>query len=136
MRKFKINVEGEEFIVEVEEISDGETVESPVTPKTASSKKAGEAKKKRTNQKKSRKSTKKKSQVTSGGGEVTAPMPGKILKTKVSQGDEVSAGDTLLVLEAMKMENNITAPSTGIVKKISVSIGDNVEADDLLLSIE
>jgi pyruvate carboxylase subunit B len=63
-------------------------------------------------------------------------MPGKILKTKVSQGDEVSAGDTLLVLEAMKMENNITAPSTGIVKKISVSIGDNVEADDLLLSIE
>jgi glutaconyl-CoA decarboxylase len=60
-------------------------------------------------------------------------MPGKILKVAVSVGASVNAGDLLLVLEAMKMENEIQAPSAGTVKEIKVSDGSPVNTGDVLV---
>ena len=63
---------------------------------------------------------------------VKSPMPGTILAVKVSEGQQVSAGDVLFILEAMKMENEIAAPVSGTVKKITVNKGSNVETDAVL----
>lgn len=63
---------------------------------------------------------------------VNCPMPGTILQVKVSEGQAVKAGDTLFVLEAMKMENEIVAPCDGTVKSISVNKGDAVQSNDQL----
>jgi glutaconyl-CoA decarboxylase len=60
-------------------------------------------------------------------------MPGKVLKVAVSVGAQVSEGDLLLVLEAMKMENEIQAPSAGTVKEIKVKDGDPVNTGDVLV---
>ena len=68
-------------------------------------------------------------------GTISAPMPGTILKITVSPGASVKAGDTLFILEAMKMENEITSPSQGVVKKILVSEGQTVNAGDALIHI-
>jgi len=67
---------------------------------------------------------------------VKAPLPGTIFKMKVKIGDEVNAGDTLLIMEAMKMENNIQAETGGKIKSIMVAEGDAVLQDDILLEIE
>lgn len=67
---------------------------------------------------------------------VTAPMPGIILGILVKEGDSVSAGDALLVLEAMKMENEIHAPRSGTVKKIHVREGAEVRAGSELIEFE
>ena len=67
---------------------------------------------------------------------VTAPMPGIILSIIVKEGDQVSAGDSLLVLEAMKMENEIHAPRAGTIKKIHVSEGAEVRAGSELIEFE
>ena len=58
---------------------------------------------------------------------VTAPMPGKILGVKASAGQAVKRGQVLLILEAMKMENEIVAPQDGTVASINVAVGDSVE---------
>ncbi|PCI61915.1 MAG: methylcrotonoyl-CoA carboxylase [Kordiimonadales bacterium] len=71
-----------------------------------------------------------------GPGTITAPMPGKILDVKVSEGEEVSKGDPLLVLEAMKMEQTITAPKDGFVTNLSVSTGDQITGGAVMLIIE
>jgi len=63
-------------------------------------------------------------------------MPGKILDIKTAEGAQVKAGDVLIILEAMKMENDITAPKAGVVEKINVTEGENVEADDVLVKME
>lgn len=68
--------------------------------------------------------------------EVTAPMMGSIISIEVKEGDEVSSGNVLLKLEAMKMENEIVAPTDGKVKEIKVSEGDSVKADEVLIVIE
>ncbi len=69
-------------------------------------------------------------------GDVTTPVPGKITSIKVSEGGRVSAGDTLLTVEAMKMENEVHTPMDGIVKKIYVKVGDSVNPDETLMVIE
>jgi biotin carboxyl carrier protein len=68
--------------------------------------------------------------------DLKAPMPGLVLEVSVSEGQEVSKGDALLILEAMKMENVIKSPTDGIVKSVGVSKGDTVEKNELLLSFE
>lgn len=65
-----------------------------------------------------------------------APMPGKILDVLVKTGDIVKTGDTLLILEAMKMQNAILANTKGVVKKVLVKKGDNTSKSDLLIEIE
>jgi biotin carboxyl carrier protein len=67
---------------------------------------------------------------------VKAPMPGGILDIKVSNGASVKKGDTLLILEAMKMENEITAPKDGTVAQILVAKGAAVALNDVLLIIQ
>ncbi len=66
---------------------------------------------------------------------VQSPLPGVILDIKVAVGDSVSAGQTLIVLEAMKMENNIDSSVSGVVKSIKTRIGDSVLEGDLLITI-
>lgn len=65
-----------------------------------------------------------------------APMPGKILEVMVKTGDSVKAGDTLLILEAMKMQNAILASTKGIIKKVLVKEGDATSKSDLLIELE
>jgi len=69
------------------------------------------------------------------GTEVQAPMAGTILDVKVSAGQSVAEGDTLVVLEAMKMENEVVAPADGVVGDIFVNANDRVESDQILLTI-
>lgn len=70
-----------------------------------------------------------------GGGEIHSPMPGLVLNCIVEEGQTVSKGDPLLVLEAMKMENLIQATADGVVAKIHCSKSDSVNKGDLLISI-
>ncbi len=65
--------------------------------------------------------------------EVKAPMPGLVLSVIVNQGDIVKKGDNLLVLEAMKMENNIKSPSDGLIKSVAVTKGKAVEKNEVLV---
>lgn len=71
----------------------------------------------------------------SGSGEVVSPMPGKILKVIADNGAHVEAGDVILILEAMKMENEIVAPIAGTVS-LSVSVGQTVDTDALLATVK
>ena len=70
-----------------------------------------------------------------GAVKVNAPMPGKILKVNVNAGAAVKKGDVLLVLEAMKMENEICAPQDGTVAPVECSVGDSVETGKVLVSM-
>ena len=63
-------------------------------------------------------------------------MPGVVLQVNVSIGQEVTEDDSLVILEAMKMESSLVAPSSGVVKNIEVSSGDTVEKGQLLIEFE
>lgn len=69
-------------------------------------------------------------------GELTAPMPGQIRTVNVSEGDTVTKGQTLLILEAMKMEIRIHAPLDGVVRKLFVKQGQTVEREQMLVDIQ
>ena len=66
---------------------------------------------------------------------VKAPLPGTIFKMMVNEGDKIKTGDTLLIMEAMKMENNIQSETSGIIKSIKVKEGDAVLQNDILIEI-
>ena len=70
-----------------------------------------------------------------GSGDVISPMPGTVLRLNVNNGDTVASGDVILILEAMKMENEIVAPIAGTVS-LSVSVGQTVDTDALLAVVE
>ncbi len=72
------------------------------------------------------------------GGAITvkAPLPGNIFKILVKEGDTIVKGDTLLVMEAMKMENNVLAEKEGVVKSIKVAVGDAVLQNDVIIEME
>lgn len=70
-----------------------------------------------------------------GGVKVAAPMPGTILKINVTVGQAVKSGDSLCVLEAMKMENDIPAPQDGTVASIEVTKGSSVQSGDVLITL-
>ncbi|MBQ1371487.1 MAG: biotin/lipoyl-binding protein [Oscillospiraceae bacterium] len=69
------------------------------------------------------------------GERVNAPMPGNILKVAVNQGDKVQAGQILVILEAMKMENEIVAPKAGTVAQVVAKVGDKVDTGATLVVI-
>jgi biotin carboxyl carrier protein len=83
-----------------------------------------------------KKAAPKKAKAAAGAGSVTAIMPGAILKVLVAEGDEVQEGDVVVILEAMKMENEIHAHKGGVVKKVHVAAGDSVENGQALVDIE
>ncbi len=68
-------------------------------------------------------------------GTVIAPMPGTVISIAVTDGDTVSKGQTLLILEAMKMENEIMAPCDGTVQEVKISQGTSVNAGDILVEV-
>lgn len=70
-----------------------------------------------------------------GAGFIKSPLPGVVLDIKVREGDTVKVGQRLLVLEAMKMENNIDSDKEGVIKTIKVKQGDNVLEGDILIEI-
>jgi biotin carboxyl carrier protein len=74
--------------------------------------------------------------VTTGPQTVAAEMPGKVVKVNVAAGAEVAEGEGVIILEAMKMENEIPSPIDGIVKELAVSEGQTVEAGDVLFVVE
>ena len=69
------------------------------------------------------------------GNVVTAPLNGKITQVLVKAGDQIAAGDTVVMLEAMKMENSITAESAGTVKAVLVNVGDQVDGGQALVEL-
>lgn len=74
-------------------------------------------------------------QSAASGEKVSSPMPGTIVAVKVSQGEKISKGQVLVVLEAMKMENDIVAPCDGTVVSLTVKKGDSVNPGDLIAVI-
>ena len=83
-----------------------------------------------------RKSMSSKGSGGSGSGEVLAPMQGTIVRVLVEEGSEIQAGDPIVVLEAMKMENNVVAERSGLIKQINISEGDSVGVGDVIAIIE
>ena len=71
-----------------------------------------------------------------GPAEIAAQMPGKVVRVLVQTGQEIAAGTSLLVVEAMKMQNEMKSPRAGIVVSVNVSAGDTVEAGQLLVMVE
>lgn len=124
IKKYNITVNGASYEVEVEELG---TVEQVKTSSTTPVNRPAQAPK----------SVPKKSQpqVQTGGGNVVAPMPGTISDVKVSIGQSVKKGEVLLILEAMKMENEIMASTDGKVSAVSVSKGASVSSGDILVTI-
>ena len=113
MKKYKVNVNGTAYEVEIEEMAGAPTVAAaPVAASAAAP-------------------------ATSGAGEsITSPMPGNILAVNVAAGDMVKKGQVLMVLEAMKMENEIMAPQDGKVTSVAVAKGAAVESGALLCTIQ
>ena len=121
MKKYEVEVNGETFIVSLKEISNEEAAQklAAAAPTPApSAKKAAPA------------------PAPTGDGEVVpAPMAGIVLSVHKNVGDAVKKGDVLVILEAMKMENEILAPADGVVKAIHVSSNESVESNQPLLTI-
>ncbi len=67
---------------------------------------------------------------------IKAPMPGMVLNIHKKKGDQINIGEPVIILEAMKMENEIRSPATGVIKELYVVSGDSVEKDTILLTIE
>jgi biotin carboxyl carrier protein len=72
----------------------------------------------------------------SGSAQIRAPMPGKVIRVLVKEGDAVQANQGVLVMEAMKMQNEIKSPKSGVVKKVGVTAGSAVNSGDLLAEVE
>lgn len=121
MKNYTITVNGNVYDVTVEEAT-GEASAAPKTaaPKAAAPKAAPKAAAPAGAQ---------------GGIKVNAPMPGKILAVKANAGKAVKKGEVLLILEAMKMENEIVAPQDGTVASINVAVGDQVEAGAVIATL-
>lgn len=122
IKKYNIVVNGKSYEVEVEEL------------KTETSKASNEKTIQKTAPKPNVKAQNTQSPV--GGGSINAPMPGTINDVYVHIDENVKKGQVLLILEAMKMENEIMANSDGIVKSINVSKGSLVDVGDNLVTIE
>lgn len=135
MKKFLIKVNGSQYEVEVEEIIEGTSQQSEIAaPSAPVSAPAMQALSSAAAQ--PEKPAKPASNGKAGSVKVTAPMPGTILKIVANIGDSLKRGDVILVLEAMKMENEIVAPSDGVLVSVNVDRGASVNAGDLLASLD
>ncbi len=133
MRKFIINVNGNSYEVEVEEVVGG--VQRPAAPAAPAPAVAPQPAPKAAPAP-APKEEKKEVVVSAGQEVIEAPMPGNIWKIEVKEGDQVKAGDILLILEAMKMENEILAPRDGVVASINTTQGATVNTGDKLVVLD
>lgn len=133
LRKFKIKVDGTEYLVEMEELTVPDL--APVAPAPAAAPAAPAPAPAAPEPVPAPAPAPAPSAPTAGADAQTAPMPGKILEIKHNVGDAVSANDTVLVLEAMKMENAIVAERAGTITAMHVSAGQMVNPGDALFTI-
>jgi len=113
MKNYRITVNGTSYDVSVEELSGGA---APVAAPVAAAPVAAPA-------------------PAAGSVKVSSPMPGKILAVKANVGDSVKKGQVILILEAMKMENEVVAPEDGTIASIDVTVGASVESGDTLATL-
>ncbi len=121
MKKYNITVNNTTYEVYVEEVDAGRS--APISSSVVTSTPAATPVQKSA------------STANQSGNRVTSPMPGTILEVKVSAGQSVKKGDTVCVLEAMKMENEIPAPCDGVIASVSIQKGTSVAAGDVLAII-
>ena len=125
MKNYRITVNGTSYDVSVEELSGGvaPVAAAPVAAPAAAAPAAAPAPAK----------------AAPAGGtgsiKVSSPMPGKILAVKANVGDSVKKGQVILILEAMKMENEVVAPEDGTIASIDVTVGASVESGDTLATL-
>ncbi|MCI8633270.1 MAG: biotin/lipoyl-binding protein [Lachnospiraceae bacterium] len=119
MKKYRVNVNGADYEITLEALKDGEDfapkAAAPAAPAAAPAAPVA---------------------APAGGEKITSPMPGTILSVNVAAGDSVQEGTVLLILEAMKMENEIMAPRAGKVVSVQVEKGATVESGAVLVVIE
>jgi pyruvate carboxylase subunit B len=137
LRTFNVFVGDEYFNVDVEEVGGKTRARAAGNTAPIVMKDGGRRKKK---EKKARKKADQAEQAAADTGDgseftLTAPMPGMVISYEVEEGDSVSQGDVLVVLEAMKMQNSLTSSVTGTIKSIKVSPGTSVEKNQVLLTI-
>lgn len=118
MKNLKITVNGVAYDVQVEEVGGDSAPSVPVAAPAAPAAPVAH-----------------KAAAPAGGEPVNSPMPGTVLDIKVKVGDSVKSGDTLVVLEAMKMENSIVAPKDAKVTAVHVTKGQTVESGAVLVSL-
>ncbi len=133
MRQFRVLVNGNEYTVAIEELPEtgvkslngaaAPEQSEPSAPRPISQKKPAVA------------NNPKPEANDEASGFITAAMPGTILEVKCAVGDSVLRGEALLILEAMKMENEIMAPCDGVIAEIHVAVGASVNSGDLLMVI-
>lgn len=128
MKMFRVVVNGSEYKVGIEELAEEKSIQAaPKKPAAPSAPPAQPAAAPKAAPKQPAADS------AAAGGAIKAPMPGTVLSIGVEPGDKVTKGQTLLILEAMKMENQIMAPADGVVKEINVTQGVSVNAGDILV---
>ena len=115
MKKYRVNVNGTVYEVELEDITGAAPASAPAAPAAPAAAPVS---------------------APAGGEKITSPMPGNILSVNVAAGDTVQKGQVLMILEAMKMENEIMAPCDGKVTAVAVTKGAAVESGALLCTIQ
>ena len=136
MKKFNVTVNGKAYAVEVEEVGSGAFTYAPVQSAQQQAPQAAPIAQAPSVPQAPQAAPAPKATLEPVAGELmTAPMPGTILDIKVSEGQTVKAGDIILILEAMKMENEIVAPTDGTVARIHTSKGTAVSTGDALVTI-
>lgn len=120
MKNYRITVNGTAYDVAVEELGAGAVAAAPAAAPVAAAPVAAPA-----------------PAASGAAGSITvaSPMPGKILAIKANAGQAVKRGEVVIILEAMKMENEITAPEDGTIASINVAVGDSVESGDTLATL-
>mgnify|MGYP002516753855 CR=1 FL=1 len=121
MKNYRITVNGTSYDVTVEELAGGAAAPAAPAPVAVSAPAAAPA-----------------PAAPAGGAgsiKVSSPMPGKILAVKANVGDSVKKGQVILILEAMKMENEVVAPEDGTIASIDVTVGAMVESGDTLATL-
>lgn len=120
MKNYRITVNGTAYDVAVEELGAGAVAAAPAAAAPVAAPVAAPA-----------------PAASGAAGSITvaSPMPGKILAIKANVGQAVKKGEVVMILEAMKMENEITAPEDGTIASINVAVGDSVESGDTLATL-